>query len=244
MIVYKPLKNIKAISFDLDDTLYDNMPYIHAAEAALRDYIAHKYPMAKHLTQEDWLGYRRRALKDNPSLSDDIGRLRITTLAHGFKQAGMSADSIEGAVRKCFDFFYYKRSDFVVPNKERDILKQLSLRVPLAAITNGNVDCEAIGIAEFFSSVVHASATYPMKPARSMFDYTAKTLNISPEYILHVGDDLTKDVAGATDAGYQSAWLAVNRPMLLNTEPYVQVLPHVHLSDLSELLDLLRARDK
>ena len=32
MIVFNSLKEIKAISFDLDDTLYDNAPIIEKAE--------------------------------------------------------------------------------------------------------------------------------------------------------------------------------------------------------------------
>ncbi len=37
---------IEAISFDLDDTLYDNRPIIAAAEGALLEWLAKEYPGA------------------------------------------------------------------------------------------------------------------------------------------------------------------------------------------------------
>ena len=73
-----------------------------------------------------------------------------------------------------------------------------------------------------------------MKPAREMFDEAAEHLGIAPKHILHVGDNLIKDVKGAINAGYQAAWFACNRQMKLANEP-VSVLPHIALDNLNEL---------
>ncbi len=68
-----------------------------------------------------------------------------------------------------------------------------------------------------------------------MFEQAADKLGIAPQHILHVGDNLQKDVYASINAGFQSAWYACNRPMALQLEK-VSVLPHVVLDNLSELL--------
>ena len=117
----------------------------------------------------------------------------------------------------------------------RQVLAALAAKVPLIAITNGNVDTVQIGINEFFTATYHASLGRPSKPHRHMFDEAAQTLDLAPQDILHVGDNLEKDVLGAHRAGLQTAWIAVNRPMDLRHED-VSVLPSVHLHSLAELL--------
>lgn len=241
MIFYKPLSHIRAISFDLDDTLYDNMPHIHEAERCLKKYIKKHYPVASSISKLAWRDIRKATLKEQPELANDIGLLRALVLTKGFIQAGMQSELVAPAVSDCFDYFYFKRSNFQVNDSVHKVLGKLAKRVPLAAITNGNVNCQAIGIEKYFSCIVHASSQYPMKPSVAMFDYVAKELNIPSKNILHVGDDLDRDIKGATNAGYQTAWLAVNRPMNLNAEN-VSVLPNVQLIDLKNLTKLVKKR--
>lgn len=243
MIVYKPLQHIRAITFDLDDTLYNNMPYIYEAEHALKVFMAERYPLTQSLTADDWRRIRKSVAKEQPSLANDVGHFRSAVMTKGFIQAGMQSDEIPQAVSDCFDYFYFKRSDFTVSKGTRKILKKLSKRLPIAAITNGNVDCQAIGISKYFTHIEHASVNYPMKPNPAMFVKVAKLLGIPPANILHVGDDLDKDIRGAVDAGYQSAWLAVNRKMNLTKEE-VTILPHIQLDNLAELKKLSKVRKR
>lgn len=234
MIVYKPTHHFSAISFDLDDTFYDNMPYIHLAEKALNTYIKTHYASVAKLQKHHWMAIRQRILSASPHLTNDIGGLRVQVLKEGFKQAGVHSSEIEQGVAYCYGVFYRKRSDFKVPKKVNNVLGVLSQNFTLAAITNGNVDCEAIGISHYFKTIVHASVKYPMKPKPAIFAKAARDLELAPAEILHVGDDLHKDIYGAIKAGYQSAWLAVNRKMHLNRER-ANVLPNIQLNTLSEL---------
>ncbi|MGB3725750.1 MAG: HAD-IA family hydrolase [Glaciecola sp.] len=238
MITYRPLHEIRALTFDLDDTLYDNMPYIYAAEASLRHYVKTHFPIAASISPEQWKICRQHVLRLQPELVNDIGTLRKKVLHQGFTQAGMKVPDLAQAVDACFSHFYYKRSDFSVSPAVVTVLKELSEKVPLAAITNGNVNCKQIGIADYFSHIIHACPKYPLKPNVAMFRHISKALNIPPKHILHVGDDLEKDVKGAILAGYQSAWFAVNRKMNLNQEA-TELLPTIQLSSLHQLTTLL-----
>lgn len=238
MIVYKPISKIAAISFDLDDTFYANWPYIIEAEQHLRAYIKASFPEAAHFNNEQWHQFKAQALIEEPSLKNDMGVLRKRTLYAAFVAAGMPNSEIDEAVQRCFDFFYDKRSDFTVDENVHQVLNQLSQKVPLVAITNGNVDCEKIGIARYFAHVLHANQKQRMKPYPDMFKRASHLLSLPLDQILHVGDNLEKDVWGASRCGMMSAWYAFDRPMNILGEKAL-TLPHIQLEELSEIPKLL-----
>jgi putative hydrolase of the HAD superfamily len=238
VIVYKPINKIDAITFDLDDTFYANWPYIVEAEQYLRAYISDHYPQAAGYSSSDWLGFKKQALKEDPELRHDMGALRSITLTKAFVKCGLPSDEIPNAVTECFDAFYFKRSDFKIDKDIHKALNILAGKVPLVAITNGNVNLEQIGIEHYFTHVLHASKKRRMKPHSDMFDEASKLLNISPKHILHVGDNLEKDVWGATRAGFNSAWYAYDRKMDLNKEAAL-TLPHIQLTSIGSIEKLL-----
>jgi putative hydrolase of the HAD superfamily len=240
VIIYKPTPQIKAMTFDLDDTLYDNWPYIIEAEKGLLNFIAKEYPDSSHLTKDDWQQYKRTALRNDPELFSDMGDLRRTVLTKGLEDAGYSGKVLEDAVQTCFDWFYFERSNFIVGDNELQLLAILSEHIPLIGITNGNVNTQQIGIDDYFQTVLKASRQRPMKPNPHMFDEAATLLNVERASILHVGDNLEKDVWGAHNAGFSTAWHACDRPMNIQNEP-VQVLPNVEIRHLNELLNFIQS---
>jgi putative hydrolase of the HAD superfamily len=235
VIIYKPTPKISAMTFDLDDTLYDNWPYIIEAEKGLLNFIAKEYPDSSHLSRDDWQQYKQQALYNDPELFSDMGDLRRIILTKGLEGSGYRGKVLADAVQTCFDWFYFERSNFKVGEAQCQLLAKLAERLPLVAITNGNVNTQQIGIDDYFQHTFKASRKNPMKPHAHMFDQAAAYLNVSRGSILHVGDNLEKDVWGATNAGFSSAWHACDRPMQIEKES-VQVLPNVEIHQLDELL--------
>lgn len=235
MIIYKPTPKINAMTFDLDDTLYDNWPYIIAAEKGLLNFIANEYPDSSHLNRADWQHYKQQALRNDPELFSDMGDLRRIILTKGLQASGYSGKVLSDAVQVCFDWFYFERSNFKVGEAKCKLLAKLAEHIPLVAITNGNVNTQQIGIDDYFQQTFKASRKSPMKPHPHMFDQAAAYLNVSRGSILHVGDNLEKDVWGATNAGFSSAWHACDRAMKIEKES-VQVLPNVEIHELDELM--------
>ncbi|WP_395339777.1 HAD-IA family hydrolase [Ningiella sp. W23] len=238
MIVYKTINKISAVTFDLDDTLYANWPYIVEAEQHLRAHIKARYPLAAHLSSNDWFYFKREALAESPALKHDMGALRSTTLTKAFLSVDMPSEQIPAAVSDCFETFYFKRSDFSLDKSVHKALRRLARKVPLVAITNGNVNLAQIGIETYFDHVLHAGKGMRMKPYPDMFEAACERLQLKPSQILHVGDNLEKDIWGATRAGFNTAWFAFDRPMNLNNEQAL-TLPHVQLASLKEIKTLI-----
>jgi HAD superfamily hydrolase (TIGR01549 family) len=238
MQFFRPMHAVKAMTFDLDDTLYNNDPVIRQADTTLTQFIHAHFPHASAMSSTQWGDIRRTAIMKEARLASDMGELRRQVLAKALYADVTGGNTqyatLSDAVEACFNCFYDARSNFTLDDSVHDTLKVLSKRFPLIGITNGNVDSEKIGITPYFDSILHASMTRPMKPHSAMFDEAADKLALPTQHILHVGDNLIKDVYGALNAGYQAAWFACNRPMMLNNEP-VSLLPHVALSTLHEL---------
>jgi FMN hydrolase / 5-amino-6-(5-phospho-D-ribitylamino)uracil phosphatase len=235
MILYRKIDKIQAISFDLDDTLYDNQPFIVEAEIQLRRFLHDFFPLTKNCDKDFWFKIKTQVLKQQPELKLDMGQLRRHTLYAGLSHVGYQDEQLVDGVEQCFQHFYFHRSNFKVEKTICSLLNELSLRVPLVAITNGNVNLEQIGISEYFQHSLHANLEQPMKPHPKMFGLACDYLNLPPRQILHVGDSLINDVYGAHRAGMRTAWYAHNRNMHLSKESTV-LLPDIALHNLDELM--------
>lgn len=238
MIYYKKLNPIQAMTFDLDDTLYENTSVIIEAERSLMQFMHKRYPATKQVNKTFWRSHQKNHLLTHPLLKNDMGELRRLSLESGFKALGLSGNELNSATTSCFEHFYFQRSNFTLNKDIHALLDTLSNKLPLVAITNGNVDIQQIGLDGYFSACFKADIHLPMKPDKAMFNAAQAHLNIPHGNILHVGDNLPKDIYGALKAGYQTAWYAEDRSMNIRNEK-AQVLPHVQLSHLSQLLDLI-----
>ncbi|MFQ3235175.1 MAG: HAD superfamily hydrolase (TIGR01549 family) [Paraglaciecola sp.] len=238
MIFYRQLQKITAMTFDLDDTLYDNHPFILKAEQKLLAFLQQHSPCGTGTDTRYWRRHKLTVLDDHPELHGDMGLLRRKTLTRGLAELGYKSHQLDKAVDDAFAFFYHQRSNFKVSSEVCKILDSLAARLPLIAITNGNVNLQQIGIGDYFQKSFHASLAFPMKPASNMFDAAQQFLQRPASEILHIGDDLQKDIQGAKQAGFSSAWYAYNRTMHLKNEP-VSLMPDIQLTSLDELCTLL-----
>lgn len=225
------------MSFDLDDTLYDNHPFIVEAEKQLFDFIYSRWPALQDIGKKSWIAFRREAIQEDGLLRHDMIALRRVVLRKLFASIGLQGSQLEDAVQQSYDVFYFHRSNFQVEVRFIQVLKKLTEKLPVIAITNGNVDIERVGLAGCFHKVYHASTEQRSKPYRDMFDRAAAWSGIAPQNMLHVGDNLEKDVFGALNAGFMTCWYAENRDMQLSKEK-AQQLPHIQLDGFDELITL------
>ena len=67
--------------------------------------------------------------------------------------------------------------------------------------------CEELGIIHLLDAVVSSAEIGIEKPDPAIFREASRQLQLIPEAILHVGDQLVDDVNGAKAGGYRAVWL-------------------------------------
>jgi putative hydrolase of the HAD superfamily len=238
MHYYRSLPIIKAMTFDLDDTLYDNGPVIADLEQAMVVWMGKHHPKTQHCSLQWWAELRQRVIKSDPELKHDVTEWRRQQVTLGFKLLGYDVTRAQYAADMAMVEVLRLRNLIDVPQETHRVLSILAERVPLIAITNGNVDPSRIGLSDYFQSVLQAGPDGKAKPFPDMFCAAQVKLNLPVASILHVGDDLATDVYGALKNGYSSCWFN-SQSMTLRHAPKVRVLPHIEIAQLADLIALV-----
>ena len=68
-------------------------------------------------------------------------------------------------------------------------------------------EMQAAGLKPYFEFAIYSSDTPYRKPHPSIFELAIENLNMKPEEILFVGDNISMDVIGAKNVGMKSAWI-------------------------------------
>jgi putative hydrolase of the HAD superfamily len=93
-----------------------------------------------------------------------------------------------------------------------DVLAHLRTHVRLALVTNGTSDLQRrklalSGLTEHFDVVVASCDIGVGKPDPAIFATALEALGVAPDEAVMVGNDLDRDIAGATAAGIRSLWI-------------------------------------
>lgn len=201
------LGKIRAISLDLDDTLWPIWPTIERAEKVLHAWLAHHAPATASLcaTPATLRELRAHMVQHRPDLQHDMSGLRRESIRLALTRAGDDPQLAEPA----FDAFFAERHNVDFFPDVLPALTFLSQRYPLVSLSNGNADLGRVGLAPYFQGAVSAFAFGVAKPDPRIFHEAAKQAGVAAHEVLHVGDDTVLDVLGARDAGMQTVW--VNR---------------------------------
>ena len=227
------MNGIRAITLDLDDTLWAIDPVIRDAEATLRNWLADNFPeVVARFSTGDMLDVRRGVMEAYPDRRHDLRFVRKTVLAKVAVASGYDEDAL---VEPAFDVFDHARNTVDLFPDVLPALEMLREQYTIVAVTNGNADLGRIGIRHLFADVVTAVDAGVAKPARPIFDAAVSAAGVAPGEIVHVGDQPETDIDGARRAGMKTAW--INR----RDERWPEHLdaPDAVVADISELLDLL-----
>lgn len=227
------LARIRAISFDLDDTLWPIWPIIERAEKALTAWLGEHAPMTSALFANPHARHdiREQVMRSRPDIHHDLSAIRREAIRLALTRAGDDP----GLAEPAFDVFFAERNRVTLFDDVLPALSWLAERYPLVALSNGNADLVKTGIDRYFRAGISASRFGVAKPDARIFVAAAQAAGVLPEQVLHVGDDAGHDVIGALLAGMQAVW--VNRSEHLWTDVHHE--PHETVSTLSELCDML-----
>lgn len=227
------ITKIKAITLDLDDTLWPILPTIERAEKVLHNWLVDNAPMAAALFSSP---VALREIRDHmaanrPDLKHDLSAVRRESIRLALYRAGENPLLAENA----FEVFFAERQRVTLFDDAQAALEFLAERFPLVSVSNGNADVYRVGLGRYFRAAISAREFGIGKPDPRIFHAAAGAVDVMPWEVLHVGDDATLDALGALNAGMQAAW--VNR--LDNLWPH-DLQPHVTLGNLTELCELFR----
>lgn len=229
----RPIRSgaIKAVLFDLDDTLWPIMPVIQRAEYILHAWLHEHVPAVAQRWSIESLRERRTALmQENPKLQIDLWTLRHAGLTEAFIACGADHAMVNDAMAVFSDARNAVTPfDDVIP-----VLDRLARCFLLGSISNGFADLGVIGLAPLFATSLAAHTFGRGKPDPAIFHAACTALGIAPREAVYVGDDLTLDVEAAQAAGLRGVWM--NRFGRVAPET---IAPDATCRNLSELEDWL-----
>jgi putative hydrolase of the HAD superfamily len=197
---------VRAICFDLDNTLWDIEPVLIRAERILADWLEVRYPrIPQRFSGAEVLEMRAALLREEPHRAHDFSYLRRETIARLAAAVGYKRDMAHEA----FALWHAARNQVEPYAEVIPALETLKRRFRLATLSNGNADLTTIGIAHHFEIRLSAGALGCAKPDGRTYAEVADSLTLKPAEILFVGDEPHADVVGPRAAGMQTVW--VNR---------------------------------
>ena len=249
------LANIKAIYFDLDDTLCG---YWDASKAGLHKAFEVHGPAG--YDPDTMKGHWGEAFrKFSPTLKEThwydlylshgeptrTEQMRLTLQEIGVEDEDLAAKLSEAYMRER-DAHLRLFADAI------SVLDSLKDRFPLGLITNGPADIQrqeiaTLGIGHYFQHVYIEGELRVGKPLPIVFETARAAVGFAPHEILMVGNSYGHDIAGAIAAGWETAW--IRRPSDLppssrfsgepESLPVGAPEPTITIHELSELLPLL-----
>ena len=226
------LSDIRAIAFDLDNTLWDVEPVLERAEECLAAWLQEHCPRLA-LSRDEMRAAREQLARREPHNAHDVSYLRVTALAAHAREHGYD----ERVAAQAFQVFLAARNAVEIFPDVAPALALLRPRYALASLSNGNADLVRIGLGHVFSVSLNAGQIGAAKPHRRCFERLAQELALDPGEIAYVGDDPQLDVAAARAAGLRTVWM--NR----RAHAWPRELPAADLTvcDCAQLATALRA---
>jgi|SRR3990172_2563967 len=236
------MKALKALFFDLDETLLDGRG---KREAILRtcSKIAGSRPGldATRLLQantEVWQCYWPE-VEDKWTLGTLEGKtVSLEAWRRTLRACGCQDEVVAQLARDTH--WQNRRETLRLFDDVQDLLTLLQAQVSFALITNGASDTQrealrVLGIEHYFGAVIISGEVGIAKPDASVFRLALDKLGVEPEAVWHVGDSLRNDVAGAKAASLAAVWL--NRSGIPRRE--ADPKPDYEIRSLAELASLL-----
>lgn len=225
---------IRAITLDLDDTLWPFAPIGVRVEQTLDAFLREHSPATADMYPIDRMrDLRTRVFAENPQLLHDLAGLRQLTIETALRDSGGDLGLLDAA----YEVFYAERNKVEYYPDSLAALERIAARVPVAAVTNGNADLDRVGISHLFAFTLGSREHGVAKPDASIFHAACARLGCAHGDVLHVGDHIEADVAGAARAGLKSCW--INREERVWEHP--ELTPDLEFDTLTALADWLDA---
>jgi putative hydrolase of the HAD superfamily len=229
-------QEIAAVSFDADNTLWDfETVKRHALACTLKELDRLAPGRTGPLTVETLIAIRSRVAEElwEQGASHELIRLAA------FERALHLAGADESLAAHLYGIYMNHRfNDIELYDDVLPTLDALQGHYTLGLLSNGNTYPDHCGLEGRFQFVVlaqeHGGIT---KPDPRLFEIAIAQAGCTAHELLHIGDSLREDVAGAKRAGVRSVWL--NRGGRENDSV---IQPDFEIRSLIELIEICTGR--
>lgn len=199
--------------FDIDDTLWDfkgnsllSLQKLYENSGVLKNYFTgfESFSDAYHeINSEMWKLYAKGEISSEFLKTERFRKLLFPD--------SLSENDMDICRKLNHDYLYTLcRIPRCVDGAE-DVLKSLSSRFMIGAVTNGFTDTQytkiyTTGLWKYISRMVISDEIGIQKPDRRYFDYVFRSTGASPERSIVIGDNPDTDIAGALEAGIDAIY--------------------------------------
>ena len=226
---------ISTISFDGDMTLWD---FLQVMRHSLKHTLAElqrqiRTQRVSELTVDEMIAIRNQFAEEVKGTIWNLEELRLRAFERTLEYVGSPDKALAAHLNAI-----YRKHRFEDIELYSDAIPTFDVLAPqfkLGLLSNGNTYPERCGLEGYFAFVVFSQDVQIEKPDRRIFEITAERAGCELAEMLHVGDSLENDVAGAWNAGVSSVWL--NR----DGEPNdTEIRPDYEVASLTEIPAILR----
>jgi putative hydrolase of the HAD superfamily len=228
------ISQIRAISFDGDMTLWDfDKVMRHSLAHALIELRA-RLPGDKcaDLTVDRLIEIRNTVAEELKGKGVALEWIRLEAFRRTI--AAIGSDNHELAAHLNSVYLKHRFENIELYPDVLPMLDSIAGRHVLGLVSNGNSHPDRCGLRGRFSFVILAQNVGVEKPDPAIFQAACREADCSAEELMHIGDSLDTDVAGARRAGALSVWL--NRDRKPN---HTDIRPDYEIQSLTELENFL-----
>ncbi|MFW6040656.1 MAG: HAD family hydrolase [Thermoplasmatota archaeon] len=226
------LKNIKVISFDGDDTLWDfQKVMIHSLNIVIRELKRVDPIAAERLNIKKLIDIRERVFSEFKGKVTNLEKIRLESFKESLRKVNRENDELAEMLNKIY--LKHRFEDIELYDEVLPTINHLKDKYILGLISNGNSYPERCGLKDIFEFVVFSQDVGVEKPDQRIFNYALKQLDCEKDQIIHVGNSIEDDIIGAEQAGITGVWLNRN---CKKTDGYK---PEYEINSLDELQDIL-----
>ncbi|HGS5088500.1 TPA: HAD family hydrolase [Vibrio parahaemolyticus] len=236
---------LKAIFFDMDETLCGTSQADKAAGQKFAAWIQQTYPQVSDpqaFLQRYLQGVYKKLNAEFPqlvALLPDENAFRCGLIQTILAENGIHIDA-EQAQQAQHYFDSARMGAFTFFPGVKEMLTDLRKHYKLVVITNGPIfsqhpKLKATQMDEWVDHIIVGGEEPEEKPAASIFQKALNLVDIKPEETLHIGDSLAADIAGANNMGILSVW--VNATGASNP---TEITPNFEIRETVELKEILK----
>lgn len=227
------LKQIKAITFDADGTLWDFLKVMRYSLKYVLEAISEIDPESGSLLDIDlMIKVRNKVANDLKGIIINLEEVRLRAFQETLRVIKRPNDELAKYLNEIY--LKHRFEDIELYEDVIPTLNTLKNKYTLGILSNGNSYPELCGLNEMFQFTVFSQDYGIEKPDPLIFEIALKEANCTKQQIIHIGDSLETDIAGANKAGVHCVWL--NREQKKNT---TNLKINYEITSLSELLEFL-----